>query len=419
MAYVNFTDINNNIVTTSLGYDFMTKDTRVRITDKLKLHEVEELINQSTVRYTFYLYALYDDETVKLDLSNYVIDGGSYTINYACGIRRKFSISIYNAENWQPHPFKGFLWKGSKFKLEIGLKTALAEYIYPAGIFILEDFEIPHQYKINQITLNAVDKFGGLDGTVGGKIIDGIYIPRGSNIVQMVKSLLKSEKFEGCCFDNKSPLFPSWTYTATTPYTISESSDSTIGDIIKKLVSIINLDVFYDECGRMCFEEMRENLLVDTLPPLWTFTNDANIYTAHTMKMDFQSVENVVEVEGANLNGNIINVRVSNTNPKSPTNISVFEPTICKVVDENIADIASATLRGEYELFKRSLLPISMSFSSVLIPILNVNNVVLIDDEYCNLYHSRFLINSITIPVSSVPKMNMTIANLEEVAFSG
>ena len=423
MVYINFTDKNGNILIDSLGYEFLVRsssaDVKTKITRRLTLEEIRDLVNDNSMKCTFYLYALYDDETVKEDLSEYVLDGGSLSINYNSGVRRNLSISIFNEKNWIPNPVKGFLWKGSKFKLEISIRTSLVEYICSAGVFILKEFEMPHKYSNNQINLEMVDKFGGLDGTVGGKIIDGIYIPRGSNIVDAIKGLLKSEKIAGNCFDTKTPLFPSWVYSATTPYTITESSDSTIGALIIKLLTIVNLDVFYDEYGRMCFEEMRENMLVDSLPSLWTFTNAESIYDSHTMKADFQSVENVVVVEGANINGDIVNVRVENLNPKSPTNITMFEPTICKIVDENIADIGSARLRAEYELFKRSLLPIAETFSTVLIPALTVNTAITIDDSYCGLKNAKFLINSINIPVSGTVKMEITVSNLEEVAFSG
>lgn len=419
MIYVNFTDKNNNTVIDKIGHEFLVRDSTTRIFRTLTIDEINDLVNDNAMRCTFYLYALYDDETVKEDLSEYVLDGGTLSINYNSGIRRNLSISIFNENNWVPHPFKGFLWKGSKFKLEIGIKTASVEYVYSAGVFILKDFELPHQYIKNEIKLEMVDKFGGLDGTVGGKIVDEIYIPRGSNIVQVVKSLLKTEKIEGVPIDIKTPLFPSWAYFETIPYTITESSGSSIGALIIKLLLIINLDVFYDEHGRLCTEEMRENMLVDSLPSLWRFSNGDNFYVSHTLKVDLQSVENVVVVEGANINGDIISSRAENDNPKSPTNVTIFEPTICKIVDENIASGSSALMRARYELFKKSLIPMSENLSTLLIPSLNVNNVITVDDECCGLTNTKFLIVSMNIPITGLAKMNVTINNLEEVALSG
>ena len=227
-----------------------------------------------------------------------------------------------------------------------------------------------------------------------------------------------SEKTNGSFYDIKTPIFPIHIYSATTPYTITESSNSTVGSLIIKLMSIVNMDVFYDATGRMCFEEMKENILVDSKSSLWTFSNEDRFFDFHTMRVDFQAVSNVIIVEGANINGDIINVKVENTNPKSPTNVTLFEPTILKITDENISDIGSAYTRANYELFKTSLLNISQNFSTVLMPMLDVNEVITINDSYCKLNNSRFLITSIDIPISSKTKPNITINNLEEVAFS-
>lgn len=420
MNYVNFIDKNGNIfsVANNTSYtSFLVKDLTARIIRDFSIDEFKEIISNKSVKTSFYLYALYDNETIKQDLTDYLLSKGSLSINYNCGMRRKLSISIFNAKNWKANPFDGFLWKGSKFKFEISIKTTLAEYIFPAGVFILKDFEFPHKYKNNEINLELVDKFGGLDGTVGGKIADSIYIPKGSDIVQVVKSLLKTEKIEGVPYDVKTPIFPSWIYGATTPYTITESSESTIGSLIIKLMSLVNLDVFYDEYGRMCTEEMQENMLINYNPILWAFSENDGLYSSHSNKVDLQSVENIIVVEGANINGDIISARVENTNPKSPTNITIFEPKIKKVVDENISTIGDALLRANYELFKSSVIPISSSFSTTTIPMLDVNKVIAIDDDYCGLKNTKFLINSINISITETPKMDMTINNLEEVTF--
>lgn len=419
MIYINFTDAYNQNIVDNLGRDFLVRENGVKISRNLSVEEIQELITNHSIEYVFYLYALHDDETIKKDLTPYLFEDGNLSINYSSGVRRRLSISLSDDFNWRPSAVNGLLWKGAKFKLEIGIKTSPVEYICPAGVFILESFEMPHEHCNNQIKLEMVDKFGGLDGTVGGKIADSIYIPRGSNIINVVKELLRSEKMSGSPYDSLTPVFPAWAYSATTPYTITESSNSTIGSLIIKLLSLINLDAFYDEYGRICVEDMRENIVVYSMPSLWTFSDKESEYNYHSMKADFQSVENIVMVEGANINGDIVSTVVKNTNPKSPTNITVFEPTICKIVDENIYNLYGAQVRGEYELFKRSLMPISISFSTYSIPILSVNNVITIDDSYCGIKNAKFLINSIDISISGTSKMNMSISNLEEVAFDG
>lgn len=418
MIYVNFTDSYGNTFIDNIRYEFLVQSNLIRVRN---MTDINELVNSDSVKYSFYFYHLYDDESVRRDLSPYVLEDGDITISNNNGLRRKLSISLYDDNIFAVNPIGGIFWKGSKFKLEIGVRTASAEYIYPAGVFILSDFEHSHQYTKNILKLNLVDKFGGIDGTVGGKIVEGIYIARGSNIAEIIKSLLKSEKTQGVPYDCKMPNIPIFCYDITTPYTITKSADSnvTIGELIKELAGIANLEAFYDEYGRLCFEEMQENILVDSKPSLYKFSDNDNFYVSPNMKLNLQSVENVVVVQGANINGNIIDVKVENTNPKSPTNVSLFEPTICKIVDENISDINSATARANYELVKRSLMPISMTFMTIAIPVLNVNNIISITDSHCKFINTRFLISSINIPIKSTAQMSLTISNLEEVAFNG
>lgn len=417
--HINFLDKNNKTIFDSLDNQFMVRGMYRKIKKELTYDEIKEIVNSNSLKCNFYLYSLYDDETIKEDLSNYIMSGGSLMINYNNGLRRRLNISLLNEKKWVPTPYDGFLWKGSKFKFEIGFKTTFAEFICPAGVFVLKDYGMGHSSKNNELKLEMVDKFGGLDGTVGGKIVEDVYIPRGSNIIQVVNSLLKSAKNDGMVYDNIVPLFPLWAYTEKTPYTITESSNSTIGSLIIKLMSLLNLDVFYDEYGRLRTEEMSDNILINTSPSIWNFNNNDSLYSPHTTQINLQSVENIVVVEGANINGNIVNVKVENTNAKSPTNIYVFEPTYVKIIDENIYDEGQAYLRANYELFKRSLLPISEQFKTILMPHLDVNKVVTINDDTCGLKNTKFLINSINISIAETPVMDMTINNLEEVAFSG
>ena len=248
MRYINLIDNSGNKVLTNQNTNFLVKDLTPRIIKKCSKEDLFNIIyNNFSLHIGFRLYTLYDDETVKEDISEYILEGGSLSINYNCGIRRKLSISLSNEKKWMVDPYGGFLWKGSKFRLEIIYKTTLAEYVFPAGVFILYDFRFSHKYQDNTISLEMVDKFGGLDGTVGGRIVDDIYIPRGSNIGKIINSLLSLKKIEGSMYDNKTPIFPSWIYESTTPYTITENSNSTIGNLIIKLLSIINLEVFYNE----------------------------------------------------------------------------------------------------------------------------------------------------------------------------
>lgn len=418
MAYVNFTDTLGNNFIDALDYQFMVRGVNFSKRGFIHSDDLKTALLSPAVLYTFHFYNLHEDESIREDLSQYLLEGGELSIQYQDGIRRKLSLSLSNSKSWVPHPFKGFLWKGSKFKLEIGVNIASVEYIYPAGVFILQNFNISKGIRNGKIDMELIDKFGNLDGSVGGKIIDPVNIDVRSNIRDLIFSLLRGEKIRGYCIDNKTPIFPSSLVHSLTPFSIFENSESTVGGLISKLATIINLNVFYDENGRMCFEEMRENMLHNTASAVWSFDNRFPKFKITSSNIDFQKVENVVVVEGANVNGNICRARSENTNMKSPTNVSMFEPNPYKVTDENISDYNSAKVRADYELFKRSLIPVLINIDSVLIPSLDVNTVINITDKNWGFKNERFLINSISIPISRTPHMTIQAANLEEVAFS-
>lgn len=419
MSYVNFTDVLGNNVIDALDYQFMVKGINFSKRGFIHSDDLKNMLMSPTVSYTFHLYSLYEDESIREDLSQYLLEGGEISIQYQDGIRRRASLSLANPRSWSPHPFKGFLWKGSKFKLEIGVKSTLAEYIYPVGVFILQNFNISDGIRNGKVDIDLVDKFGNLDGTVGGKIIDPIDISVNSNIRDIIFSMLRGKKIRGYYIDNKTPIFPPSLIYASTPFSIFENSESTVGNLISKLATMINLNVFYDENGRMCFEEMQENMLINTASSVWRFDNQFPKFKITSANVDFQKVENIVVVEGANINGSICRATSENINPKSPTNTSMFEPNPYKVTDENIADYNSAKVRADYELFKRSLIPVSINMEAVLIPSLDVNTIINITDKKWGFMNERFLINSISIPISRTPHMTIQAANLEEVAFSG
>jgi hypothetical protein len=101
MVYINFTDKDGKIIVDSLQYQFLVRSPReTKIVRRMTLDEIKDLVNDNTMKCSFYLYSLYDDETVKEDLSDYVLDGGSLTINYNNGVRRNLSISIFNEKKW-------------------------------------------------------------------------------------------------------------------------------------------------------------------------------------------------------------------------------------------------------------------------------------------------------------------------------
>jgi hypothetical protein len=128
-----------------------------------------------------------------------------------------------------------------------------------------------------------------------------------------------------------------------------------------------------------------------------------------------QDVYNIVVVEGANINGVLMDATAKNTNIKSPTNIAVWEPKTFRIHDENIPSFDLAQKRADYELFKKSLLQFDISFDTIFLPHLDVNQVVTITSDFLNFNKTRCLITNISIPLSYKSQYSITAKNIEEV----
>ena len=83
MIYVNFTDSFGNTFIDNIGYEFLVKNNLIRVRN---MTDVEELVNSNSIKCSFYFYHLYDDESVRKDLSPYVLEDGDITISNNNGV---------------------------------------------------------------------------------------------------------------------------------------------------------------------------------------------------------------------------------------------------------------------------------------------------------------------------------------------
>lgn len=300
----------------------------------------------------------------------------------------------------------------------MGLHTEYGDYIKTCGIFLPSDPDISLDDTNKSVNLNLVDKFATLDGTVGGKLPTVYSIPVGSKVCDIINSLLEDERMESYPYDVKKAIIPRSCMNLTTPYTITKTASDSIGSILLDLATIMNCQVYYNEYGNLVFESNEEELQYSTKSPIWHFTDDELSYSNLNLKINFSKVENVVTVTGANINGDLMSCTLENTNPYSPTNIHLTEPNPVTIEDENIASDKLAYQRCEYELFKRSLLPISASFTSIFLPHLDVSKVVTITNKDVGYDRVPFLINSINYPIAINPTPTINLSNVSEVAFS-
>lgn len=115
------------------------------------------------------------DETVNFEFTNalFGIDA-SVDVNKQSGCRRTCTIVLNNDNNKFPIKFNN-IWIGQKFKLWMGIyiddKTP---YYFPQGVFYVSNPNEVYNPSTRTVTLNGVDKWANLDGTLNG-ILSGTY----------------------------------------------------------------------------------------------------------------------------------------------------------------------------------------------------------------------------------------------------
>lgn len=137
---------------------------------------------------------LHPDETVFKEFTNEFYNiNGSLSINYKDGARRSCTIAI--------HSFPvcyNTIWLGQKFQLWTGLyldDECKDPYYISQGIFYIKNPSETYNPTTQTLTLQGVDKWSYLDGSLFGKL-SGTYksLPN-QDIIQMVQGLLKQSKY--------------------------------------------------------------------------------------------------------------------------------------------------------------------------------------------------------------------------------
>lgn len=359
---------------------------------------------------------LYDDERVKEDITKYVIPGsGSFSTQYANGVRSSLNFEIENTDGqFSISPYMDGIYYNTKFSYDVGVVCGQTVYWRPRGIFAVENIT-PNKDK-GTITIQLKDKFSLLDGTIGGKITTAICFENGTNIREIVESLLLSNKGNGKAYDTKPIVFPEKYENMSIMYRITLSADDNIGNIILKLAELMQCDVYYNENGNLTFE-INNATITKTKPVIYHFEDSGiDYFPDSSIEYNVADVINKVVAVGGNINGMIFNATAINDSPASKVNIYHFpDAKTLYVTNDNIYSDELAQDLADYTLLNGRILSTKENFNCTCIPHLDVNRIIGVSDEYLNIKYSKFILNSLNIPIDETGKYSGTMVSLEEV----
>lgn len=273
--------------------------------DFTKLAKLDFLNPDGSVAFTV-------DNAARGGRSGAFLQNGSISCNFQNGTRRTATVSLSNVAGAFSYDVN-HLWFGQNVRLSEGLTLDDGtEFYIPQGVFGIKDPQETLRPGQKTMTLNLVDKWAYLDGTLFGNL-DGIYeVPYGTNIFSAMLSVLQFDRGNGYLVDPIAPIFTSYyngkTQTLTDgtvvnltdmPYTLRvDSDDGTYADIILGLNEAVVGVIGYDRNGRLRVEPSQDDIEDKDKEVLWDFSLTEKQFLGATYTTKNSETYNDVIVQG-------------------------------------------------------------------------------------------------------------------------
>lgn len=322
------------------------------------------------------------------------IQSGDISVNLQNGQRRTATVTLSNLDGEYSYNVNK-LWFGQQVRLWEGMILPNGQDFYISqGVFYVKDPEEVFDPGVRQTTLNLVDKWSYLDGTLFGNI-DGTYeIPINSNIFNAIKSILNFDRGNGEKIDTSIPIFTNYyngktttlpdgtTFPLTnTPYTYRCDSESgTLADIILELNTMLAGWIGYDSNGQLRLDPSQDDILDTTKPVQWQFSPRNSTFLGATYSIRNSEVYNDIIVIGETLSdyGQTAG-RATNYDPQSDTNANLIGLKTKRYQQSGYYTNDICESMAVFKLKRESVLKKSVSIRCSQIFHLQENNLVTIE----------------------------------------
>ena len=318
------------------------------------------------------LYLLNQDETIREEITQDLIVGGNLHCVLQNGMRRTATITINNEDlRYTPNPNR--LWFGQKFKLYAGiLLEDGTEYLRPQGVFYSSNPSASFLQSNRLATLNLVDKWAYLDGSLFGKVKGTYYIPKTvqmggqpitTSLFDAVTFTLQQDDGNGNYVDPIRPFFDNSISIRSLPYTLRSTATGTYADVLLELNKMMIGSMGYDQNGRLCVTSANVDVDHSTQSIVWRYTDDSTQLFTLDAVSQMSNVYNHVYVVGATIDGDIIKGEAKCTLPSYETNIQRVGDKVLVIEDQKLYSAEYAQQRAEYELKQAQRLGYQLSGS--------------------------------------------------------
>jgi len=362
---------------------------------------ISEIKNSTIRKPILKLEFLRKDETPYREIITELHLDGGLDIENNDGMRKSFHITLDNKDRTFFPSIDSNIWIFDKVRLYLGLNINNEDYFISQGLFVMDSPTINND---SSVSINGLDKFSLLDGTLGGELDQTTILSSGTNLNNAIRTLMTISQ------DDKPPIIDSSIGNETLPYEIIAEEGDPLGGILIELAEAFTCNVFYNEDGYLVFEKKISDSKKGSM---WDFNGDdvnETNYIEGSKDFDYSNVYNKIIVIGDNINGSIIRAELENNDLTSDTSIPNVGITRPKVIyDDIIYTVPYALERCKYEMKRCNNVMTDGSHSSIPLYHFNVDRVVKITYGNINSIEERNLIESVSIPFNG-GDMNLRLA---------
>lgn len=364
-----------------------------------------------------------------------MLQEGTISCNFQNGMRRTAAVVLDNTDEEYSYNVNK-LWFGQNIRLSEGLILPDGtEFYLPQGVFAVKDPTEALRPGQKTATLQLVDKWAYLDGSLFGNL-DGIYeVPYGANIYAAISSILQLDRGNGMPVDAAMPIFTNYyngkTQTLTdgttanltdTPYTLRVDSDEgTYADVILGLNDMLVGVIGYDVNGQLRLEPSQDDLEDRDKEVLWRFLPTKKQLLGATYTVMNSQVYNDIIVQGETQDNYAQPYgRAQNTNPQSE--LSIYGALGIRTRRMSAAGYATDRVcrdRAAWELKRNCILKKSVTIESGQIFHIQENRLVTIRrTDKPGEPEERHLVTGFTRPIGQTGAMTINATSVEDYTVS-
>lgn len=188
---------------------------------------------------------------------------------------------------------------------------------FKKGVYVVTKADPSRTTSEKRVSVECSDKFQIFEGKQG-TLQETVEIPVDSVIEDVINDILRTSAGDGYPLDCRPILYHSSFKGKKTPCTISGSSGSNWGEILKQLAEVLSAEIFYNAEGRLTLVPIVEVTSDGDKPVIFDFVDVDGDFQNDNFSMDMSSFVNKVVVIGSNVNGHTVMAEAVNDDPASP-----------------------------------------------------------------------------------------------------